>query len=368
MRVAIVHYWLLGMRGGERVLEEIAGLYPQADVFTHVADPARLSPALASRRIRETFVGRLPFARRLYKAYLGFMPRALEELDLRGYDLVISSESGPAKGVTVPPAARHFCYCHSPMRYVWDQFPDYAAEMPAPMRALFARQAHRMRAWDCATAGRIDRIAANSAFVAERVRRYWARSAEVIHPPVALDRFAAAKRERDAPYLFVSALTGYKRADLAIDAFRGSDRRLDIIGDGPDRARLERTAPANVRFLGPVADDQVAAAYGRSRALIFPGEEDFGLTPVEAMASGLPVIAFGRGGATETVRDGETGVFFDEQSAGSLREAVERFERLDFDPARLRERAERFSQSAFRERFGGAVDALMAAPPAEARI
>ena len=364
MRVAITHYWLVRRRGGERVLEEIASMFPEADIYTHVCDPDSLGPALAGRKIRETSIARLPFARRAYKAYLGLMPRALEALDLRGYDLVISSESGPAQGVIAPPGARHLTYCHTPMRYVWDQFPAYRAGLPAPARPAFDRLAHRLRGWDRAAAGRVDRILANSAFVAERVRRFWGRRADVLHPPVDLSRFTPLKQHAtDAPYLFVSALTGYKRADLLVEAFRGLDRRLIVIGDGPQRKALARRAPPNVKILAGLADAEVAARMATARALIFPAEEDFGLVPVEAMAAGLPVIAFGRGGARETVVEGETGVFFAEQSAPALREAIRSFEGRAFCPRRCRARAEAFGRDRFREGFRAAVDDLMTAAP-----
>ena len=366
MRVAIIHYWLVGMRGGEKVLEEIASLYPQADIYTHVADPSRLSPALAGRNIQQTFIGRLPFARRLYKAYLGFMPRALEALDLSAYDLVISSESGPAKGVIVHPNARHLCYCHTPMRYIWDQFAEHAAQLSPPARAYFCSVAHRLRVWDAAAAQRTDRFLANSSFVAARIRRCYGRGAEVLHPPVDTNRFTPGAGG-DA-YLFVSELTAYKRADLAIEAVRGTDRRLVVVGDGPERQRLARTAPPNVSFLGRVSDDRLAQAYREARALIFPGEEDFGITPVEAMASGRPVIALGRGGAAETVADGLTGLHFAEQSAGALRAALDRFEAQEamFSPGVIRAHAAGFGADRFRRGFQAAVDNLMAAPAAEA--
>lgn len=366
MRVALIHYWLVGMRGGEKVLEEIASLYPQADIYTHVADPSRLSPALAGRDIRQTFISRMPFARRAYKGYLGFMPRALEAIDLGGYDLILSSESGPAKGVIAPPNARHLCYCHSPMRYIWDQFADYARGLNPVARACFRHVAHSVRIWDAAAAQRVDRYLANSAFIAARVRRSYGRRADVLHPPIDLARFQPG-RPGDG-YLFVSELTGYKRADLVIEAFRGLDRRLTIVGDGPQFEALKKSAPANVTLKGRLGDDALAVEYARARALIFPAEEDFGLIPVEAMASGRPVLALGRGGALETVVEGETGLFFPDQNAASIREAVRRFECVEagFDPAAIRAHAERFSQSAFRARFSAAVDDLMAAPPQEA--
>ncbi len=365
MKVAIIHYWLVGMRGGERVLEEIAALYPEADIFTHVADRARLSDALAGRRISETFIARLPFARRAYKAYLGLMPAALEAVSLKGYDLVIASESGPAQGVIAPPSARMLTYCHTPMRYVWDHQADYAATLPRLARPAFSHLARRMRAYDFQAAQRPDRIVANSAFVAARIRRFWGREAQVIAPPVDLTRFAGADRVPRDGYLFVSELTGYKRADLAVAAFRGLDRQVTIIGDGPDRARLMRGAPPNVRFTGRLSDTALAKAYASAQALIFPAEEDFGLVPVEAMASGCPVIAYRSGGATESVEDGATGLFFNDQNPDSLRGAIAAFEAGDhgITAVRCRARAALFGVDRFRAAFSAAVDDLMAAPP-----
>lgn len=368
MRVAITHYWLVRRRGGERVLEEIVSLFPEADIFTHVCDPASLGPALQGRRISETSIARLPFARRAYRHYLGFMPRALERIDLTPYELVISSESGPAQGVIAPPGARHLTYCHTPMRYLWDQYPAYRATMSWPARLVFDRVAHNVRLWDHAAAQRPDRIFANSAFVASRVRRDWGRAAEVIHPPVDLDRFRVRPGAPDphAPYLFVSELVPYKRADLAIEAFRGLDRTLIVVGDGPEAERLERDAPRNVTFVGRLSDEALALTYSVARALIFPGEEDFGLTPLEAMAAGMPVIAYGRGGVRETVVDEETGLFFSEQTPEALRAAIGLFETRVFDPERCRARAAAFGQKRFRADFLQAVEALMAAAPDKA--
>ena len=328
MRVAIVHYWLVGMRGGERVLEQLCRLFPQADLFTHVAVPENLSPILRERRITESFVARLPGGRRHYQKYLGFMPRALEAFDLSGYDLVLSSESGPAKGVITPVDVPHVCYVHSPMRYLWDQYHGYRDTLGPVGRAVFARVATRMRVWDVTSANRVDAFVANSTFVRERVRRWWRREAEVVHPPVDLEAYRpAAPPGPEAPYLFVSELVPYKRADLAVAAAARLGRRLVVVGQGPELERLRREAPAGVEFVGRAPDAEMPGLYRRARALLFPGVEDFGIVPLEAMACGRPVIALGRGGALDTVRDGETGLRFAEQSVAGLCAAIERFER-----------------------------------------
>ncbi|SLN53333.1 GDP-mannose-dependent alpha-(1-6)-phosphatidylinositol monomannoside mannosyltransferase [Roseivivax jejudonensis] len=352
-RVAIVHYWLVGMRGGERVIEALCRMFPGADLFTHVADRAALSDALNRHRIVETRIGRLPMARRFYQKYLPLMPRALEELDLSGYDLVISSESGPAKGVIAPPGAPHLCYCHSPMRYLWDQYHVYRGGAGRLTRALMPRLAHDLRQWDVTSAARVDGFAANSSFVAERIRKYWRRDADIVHPPVAVDDFApVARGELGDFYLWASELAPYKRPDLAVEAFRRLGKPLVVIG-GPDATvrELRRAAGPQTTFLGKVPFAELRARMARCRALIFPAEEDFGIVPVEIMASGRPVIAYGRGGALDTVVDGETGLFFPEQSVEALIDAVERFERSELSsagPDACVARARGFAEPAFR--------------------
>jgi len=348
------------MRGGEKVLEELLRLYPQADLYTHVADRSALSGLLKDREIRETFVARLPGAVRHYQKYLGFMPRALEELDLGGYDLVLSSESGPAKGVIVPPGARHVCYVHSPMRYIWDHYPAYSSQLGPVGRAYFSRLAHRLRVWDVTAAARVDRFVANSSFVAQRIERYYRRVADVIHPPVDLQAYGLAQHPR-AGYLFVSQLVPYKRADLVVEAFRGLDAPLTVVGDGSERARLERNLPPNVKLAGRVPDSEMAALYQSARALIFPAEEDFGIVPVEAMACGTPVLAYGRGGARDSVIEGETGLFFGSQTVDDIRDAVRRFEAepARFDPLRLNAHAQRFGAARFRNEMQAVVESAM---------
>lgn len=362
-RVALVHYWLVGMRGGEKVLEALCRLFPDADIFTHAYDPARVSPLIRSRRVRLTSVGRLPFATRLYQSYLPLMPRALEELDLTGYDVVISSESGPAKGVIAPPDARHLCYCHSPMRYLWDHFHVYRAGAGPLTRALMPPLAHRLRQWDVTSAARVDGFAANSRFVARRIEKYWRREASVVAPPVAVADFAPAPTgEVGDFYLWAGELVGYKRPDLLVEAFRRSGRRLVVIG-GRDRAvrRLRAVAGPATTFLGPVPFDVLRAHMARCRALVFPGEEDFGIVPVEVMASGRPVIAYARGGALDTVVDGRTGILFPDQSVEGINAAIDRFEAEllhRVDPPSLVAHAGRFDEAAFRAGIVRCLDAL----------
>ncbi|WP_179379307.1 glycosyltransferase [Jannaschia marina] len=365
-RVALVHYWLLGMRGGERVLEEMLRLYPDADVFTHVVDRATLSPLLKEARITETSVARLPGARRHYQKYLGFMPRALEELDLSAYDLVLSSESGPAKGVIARPDATHLCYCHSPMRYIWDHYPTYRATLGRLKRAYFSRLAHRLRLWDVTSAARVDAFVANSRFIAARINRTYGREASVVHPPVDLDRFGPREAGARGYYLFLSELVPYKRADLAVEAFRGLDLPLKVAGSGPDAARLEAMAGPNVELLGRVPDADLPDLYRGARALIFPAEEDFGIVPVEAMACGTPVIALGRGGALDSVKDGVTGLFFHEQTPEALRAAVQDFEsrRAQFDAEAIAAHARGFAADRFRRELQDAIDVARAAKAA----
>jgi glycosyltransferase involved in cell wall biosynthesis len=362
MKVAIVHYWLTGMRGGEKVVEALCELFPQADVFTNVYEPERVSATIRRHRVRTTFVNRLPFARRA-RAYLALMPLALEQLDLRGYDLIISSESGPAKGIVPPLDARHICYCHSPMPYAWDLYREYLDGSGFLARALIRPVMHYMRLWDFVAAARVDYFIANSTHTQRRIAKYYRRKAEVLYPPVETERFAPAD-ERGDFYLMVGALDAYKRVDLAVQAFNQLGRPLVVIGAGPEEKRLRGMAKSNVNFVGARPDAVLRYQYARCRALILPGEEDFGIVPVECMASGRPVIAYGRGGALDTVRDGETGVFFKEQTPESLVQAVLRYEQMEreFSPDRIAEHARGFDREVFKARFSAMVERVMQGP------
>lgn len=363
-RVAIVHYWLVGMRGGEKVIESLCRMFPNADIFTHVADPSKLSATITKHRLIETRIGRLPFAKKLYQKYLPLMPRALEELDLTGYDLVISSESGPAKGVIAPPDAPHLCYCHSPMRYLWDQYYVYKNGSGMITRTAMPFLAHSLRQWDVSSAARVDGFAANSTHVANRIKKYWRRDADVVAPPVAVEDFTPApQNELGDFYLWAGELAPYKRPDLAVEAFKKLDKPFVVIGGPEDTVKkLKHIAGPKTKFLGKVPFDVLKDHMAKCKALIFPGEEDFGIVPVEVMASGRPVIAYGRGGILDSVVENETGIFFQDQTLDGLVDAIERFEASGLaaaDPQIFVDRANLFNEDAFREGVTACIKKLM---------
>ncbi len=348
MRAAIVHYWLLNMRGGERVVESICRLLPEADLFTLFYDPDKVSPLIRSRSVTASFLNPL---RRHYRSLLPLAPIALEALDLRGYDLVISSESGPAKGVITSSNTRHVCYCHSPMRYLWDLYPNYLHEWTrsAFKRAAIATWAPFLRLWDCGAATHVDEFIANSRNVQRRIWKAYRRSSDVVYPPVEVDRFFW--RPAADYYLIVSELVSYKRINDAVRCFSRSGRRLKIVGDGPEYRALRKMAAGNIEFCGRVAARELREIYAQCRALLMPGEEDFGIVAVEAMASGKPVIALGRGGVLESTPPSEplAAILYEEAGADFLEQAVRRFERTEqaTPHQRLRSWASRFSEGRF---------------------
>jgi glycosyltransferase involved in cell wall biosynthesis len=361
MKVAIVHYWLVGMRGGEKVLEALCEMYPQADIFTHVYVPEMVSDRIRQHRVIPTFINALPRAATMYKTYLPLMPIALEQLDLRGYDLIISSESGPAKGIIPPADALHICYCHTPMRYIWNMYHDYRKSAGRVTRLMMPPLAHYLRMWDVASAARVDSFVANSATVATRVRRYYGADSIVIHPPVDTAAFSVAPlAELDDYYLMAGELVAYKRPDLAVQAFNEMKLKLVVIGGGEMLDKLRRLAGPTVTVLGQQPFDVLKRHYARCRALIFPGEEDFGMVPVEAMASGRPVVAFGKGGATETVTNGVSGVFFTEQTVEAISLAVGSLAAMEVDPEKIAKQADRFGRDQFFEKMRAHIDGLLA--------
>ena len=370
LRVAIVHYWFVGRAGGERVVETLAEMLPQADLFCLLADTATLSPALRARKIHTSFLQHFPGATKLHRYLLFLHPLALEQFDFGAYDLVISSESGPAQGVITPSRTCHVCYCHSPMRYIWDMHSTYKRGMSGIIRPLFALAAHYMRLWDYAAAGRVDYFVANSQFIAGRIRKYYRRNCTVIYPPVETGTAACAVRAGDY-YTAIGRLVDYKRFDLAVRACTELGRSLTVIGDGPEYKRLKRLAGPTITFLGAVSDSELRSNMAGARALLFPGEEDFGIVPVEAQSLGRPVIAYGSGGALETVRgdwaaeppiDAPTGVFFDEQTPAKLAEAIVRFESTQdrFSPSKIRAHALQFDTSVFKSRMAEFLISTMA--------
>ena len=372
LRVAIVHYWFVRRRGGERVLEVLADMFPQADIFTLVLDPKALPPSLRSRKFTTSFLQKIPGIRRHYRKFLPLFPLALEQFKLHDYDLVISSESGPAKGVLTRPHTCHICYCHTPLRYVWDMYHQYRSTAPggALGRAFYSIVANYVRQWDYVASARVDCYVASSHNAASRIAKYYRREAEVIHPPVNVSSFSVGTNAEDF-YLVVSPLVAYKRVDLAISACNAMKRRLIVIGQGEAMRALEKMAGPTITFLGYQPDDVVRNHYQRCRAFIFPSEEDIGLTPIEAQACGRPVIAFGRGGALETVIGGlptssfapqsSTGVFFAEQSAESMADAIRFFESIEthFSPAFIRHHAEHFDALRFKAEMGAFINVKM---------
>lgn len=357
-RVALVHDWLTGMRGGEAVLEVLCERYSEAEIFTLVHVPGRVSRLIEGHRIHRSFVQRLPGARRWYRQYLPLFPMAIEQFDLDEFDLVVSISHCAAKAVIKPGRARHLCYCLTPMRYAWDQFDAYFG--PARVGPLASRLLRfilgRLARWDQETARRVDRFIAVSAHVARRIRRYYNRPASVIYPPVDTDFYHPNGSPPESYFLTVAALVPYKRVDVVIEACRLLRAPLKIVGDGPERGRLRRLAGPDVEFLGVRSATELRELYRGAAAFVLAGEEDFGIAPVEAQACGRPVVALARGGTAETVIDGLTGVLVDEPTPAAFADGLARAQRLRFDPATLRQHAQKFSRERFVAELGACLE------------
>ena len=357
MRIALVHDWLTGMRGGEKALEVLCERFPDAELFTLVHVKGAVSPAIERLQPHTSFVQHLPLVKRLYRYYLPLFPTAIEQFSFDDFDLIISLSHCCAKSVVHPAQVKHLCYCLTPMRYAWDQFDAYfGPERLGGARSALMRPAMaRLARWDRDTADRVDRYVAISHYVAGRIRRYYNRESLVIYPPVDTDFFQPAEAGPERFALVVSALVPYKRIDLAIAACQRAGVPLKIAGDGPERAALEKIGGAGVQFLGRRSDEEIRALYRSAAVTLLPGEEDFGIVPLEAQACGRPVVALGRGGALETVVDGDTGILVDEATPEAFADGISRAIDRRFDTATIRLHAERFSRTRFADEMAAQV-------------
>jgi glycosyltransferase involved in cell wall biosynthesis len=352
-RVAISHEWLTIPGGSEKVVLQLLELFPDADIYTSVYDPEPWPESIRRARVHTSFLDRLPAATRFYPRLLPLMNTAFESFDMDGYDLVLSSNHACAKNVITAPGTLHVCYCHTPMRYAWDPGFFGGERLGKLEHVLLPFLLSRLRRQDAIASARPDVYVANSRHVAARIAKYYRRDAHVVHPPVDVERFLGVERDPQDYYLFLGRLVPYKRADLAVAACSLLDRPLKVVGGGRAAEELRRNAAPGIDFLGEIGDDELPGVIARARALLFPGEEDFGIVPVEAQAAGLPVIAYGVGGARDSVIDGVTGQLFDEQSPAAMAEAMTRFERASFDEERIRAHARGFSAKRFRDEMAG---------------
>ncbi|MDP2208391.1 MAG: glycosyltransferase [Bacteroidota bacterium] len=360
LKIALVHDWLTGMRGGEKVLEVLCELFPDATLFTLVHNKGSVSPAIENMKIRTSIIQHLPKSVSRYQYYLPLMPFAIERFDMREYDVIISSSHAVAKGVKVRKNAIHICYCHTPMRYIWDQYENYFGRTQSGLATRTAMSLFRryLQKWDVKSSSRVNYFIANSKNVQERILRIYNRESEVIYPPVETSRFKISQNEGEY-FLIVSALVPYKRIDIAVAAFNDMGERLVIVGVGSELEKLKKSAKPNIEFHGWASDDVISGYYSKCKSLVFPGEEDFGIVPLEAMASGKPVIAFAKGGTLETVVENRTGMFFKDQSKESLIGAVRRINMKQFDPNTIQQHALEFDRKIFKEKLKSYIESLV---------
>jgi glycosyltransferase involved in cell wall biosynthesis len=350
MKIAIVHYYLISVRGGERCYHTLAQTFPNADLYSVVFDPASQPAWLAQRRMTTSFLQGVPGSKKFFRQFFMFYPHAVEQFDLSSYDLVISSSAGFTHGVLTPPETLHICYCYNPFRYAWNWYHDFLAGSNKLMRPLLALLLNQVRTWDIGAAQRPDYFVSISTVTQQRVAKYYRRDSTVIYPPVDLSRFSLGEAKGDY-YLAFSELVPYKKMDIVVDAFNRLGKPLVVVGDGPQRDLLRSMAKPNITFRGRVPDVDLAELYRNCRALVFMPKEDFGIIPLEAMSSGKPVIAYGAGGALETVKSDETGLFFPEQTAEAVIEAVHHFEQMTFDPHIIRAHAQTFDVPIYQKRI-----------------
>ncbi|MEW6196924.1 MAG: glycosyltransferase [Bacteroidota bacterium] len=355
INIALVHDWLTGMRGGEKVLEVLCELYPQATLYTLLHNKGSLSPTIEAMKIETSFVDKLPFKSNKYRNYLPLFPLAIDSINFSKYDLIISTSHCVAKSAKPNKNALHICYCHTPMRYVWEMYDEYFGKGKTGIvtRAVMRFIAPILRKWDVATSNRANYYVANSYNVARRIKEYYNRDSDVIHPPVDTTLFQLSEKN-DNYFLIVSALVPYKKVDIAIEAFNKLGKKLLIVGTGPESEKLKSISKSNIEFLGWKSDEELAKIYAGCKALLFPGVEDFGIVPLEAMACGKPVIAFGQGGALETVigeGENKTGIFFYEQTSDPLIKAINSFDGKDFNPQKIRDHALEFDRAVFKEKL-----------------
>lgn len=356
VKVAIIHDWLTGMRGGELVLDSLLKIYPEAELFTLIYNKGKLNERIENRKIHTAFTDRLPFKSSKYRSYLPLFPTAIETFDLRGFDLIISSSHCVAKGIIPPPDSIHISYVHSPMRYVWDLYYDYFPETNGLKFFIIQAISNYLRNWDVSSSHRVDEFTCNSKFIAKRIKKFYARESTVIHPPCLPENFKVEESPKDDYYLVVSAFAPYKRIDIALEAFKINKKKLFVIGGGQDEIKLKSSVAPNIQFLNSLPRKEIAEYYRKARGFIFPGLEDFGITPVESQGYCAPVIAFGQGGALETVVSGKTGVFFPEQTPWSLNQAILESEKIQYKKEDFQASIERFTEEKFINEIKNTVD------------
>lgn len=350
-KIAIVTDWLTNYGGAESVISAFHDLFPDAPVYTTIYKPEKMGELGNLKNVHTTWLNKIPFAK--HQWLLGQMPTAVEMMDLSEFDIVLSSCHSVSKGVITKPGTLHISYCHTPMRYAWEKwdFETRLKKFPHLMRPFIRRQIKKIRQWDYCAAQRVDKYIANSNYIASKIKEHYSRDADVIYPPVLTDKFKPVANPTNDYYLAVGRLIPYKKFDLIVRTFNKSGKPLKVVGSGPDLKKLKKMAKPNVRILGRVSDSELVELYANCRAFVFPQIEDAGIVPLEAMASGRPVIALNRGGSLDSMKEGITGIFFKEQTVESLTDAIERFEKMEFDPHKIREHAKKFDVERFKEKI-----------------